>query len=331
MSDAFNPFDAAAAAAAATDGTISSDSQKKNGSWDATNTTMNTTFESDAFEFSAADDADFSANIFQAPFLFPDDPFDVPKTGEKHTIHVALHEQLTCLYEGNDNAPSSQVEGTIHVRSSTSAPFHLLMRDQSSHLESFREDPKYCTTALSKEDGFLDDRLLTITLPNSLAKKQKIASYTCNETLLPIPLLVKNKVLVEGDRCRVGIKVRSNPANQRHLTQVAILMAVPPDIRGESVKLTRQGGVWDGMKRIVAWPIDRGLAPGELIEIQAQFSFVSPTAGFPRPLPTFPILVRCDGSNDQFSDVQLCTDMHESRPSINMSLTRTVRIIHRKV
>jgi hypothetical protein len=325
MSDAFNPFDAADQ-----DGF-----QYQDENWDAVNATLNTTFAPDAFDFPAAGGdgggEDVSANLLQAPVLFPDDPFSVQSNGAQYTIHVALHEQLTCMYDGNDSAPSSQVEGSIHVRSSSTNPFSLLMRDRSKHMDSFHVDPKYCVTVTNDADALLGDRLLKIVLPSSSAKKQKIASYTCGSQLRPIPLLVKNKVVVEGDRCRVGVKVRSNPANQRHLTQVAILMAVPPDIRGESVKLTRQGGVWDGMKRIVAWPIEKGLAPGELIEIQAQFNFVSPSGGHLRAAPKFPILVRCGGSNDQFSDVQLCSDLHESQGPVNMSLSRTVRILHRKV
>jgi hypothetical protein len=322
MSDAFNPFDAA------------EDFPHQDQDWDAVNATLNTTFATDAFDFPAAGGdgggADFLGNLLQPPVLFPDDPF-LQTNGAQYTIHVALHEQLTCVHDGNDSAPSSQVEGSIHVRSSSTTPFSLLMRDRSKHMDSILVDPKYCLAVTSDVDALLGDRLLKIVLPTSSAKKQKIASYTCGSQLRPIPLLVKNKVVVEADRCRVGVKIRSNPANKRHLTQVAILMAVPPDIRGESVKLTRQGGVWDGMKRIVAWPIEKGLAPGELIEIQAQFNFVSSGGGHPRADPKFPILVRCEGSKDQFSDVHICSDLHESQGPVNMSLTRTVQIMHRKV
>ena len=135
----------------------------------------------------------------------------------------------------------------------------------------------------------------------------------------------------DQDRCRVGVKIRSNPANASALENVAILLAVPPDIRGETVKLTRQGGVWDGMKRVVAWSVDR-LLPGELIEIQAQFQFVVKKVD-PRTVPKFPVLVRCDAMNEQFSKIDLVLgSSHESLfipPKMNLS--RSVRIVHRKV
>lgn len=111
---------------------------------------------------------------------------------------------------------------------------------------------------------------------------------------------------------------------------MAILMAVPPDIRGETVKLTRQGGVWDGMKRTISWSVER-LGPGGLLEIQAQFEYITP--GDDRlTTPKFPVLVRCDVQRDQFSDIQLSTDYADERAtSVKMKLSRTVRILHRKV
>jgi hypothetical protein len=349
MSDAFDPFDGESKASA--------DGDVMNATFDTTHT-----FESpDFFEFSALshnDDNDNNMqnnNPLQAPLLFPDDPMfptlqdnsntnnsnnnsnsNISTVAEPNTIHVALHEQLTTLHQGNGNgsAPISQVEGSIHVRSSTASPFSLLIRDENRHIESFHADPKFSMQGNQNDaDSFLGDRdkLLRLTLPINSAKKKKVASYTCSAHLRPIPLLVKSKVLVEEDRCRVGVKIRSNPANQRPLTQIAILMAVPPDIRGETVKLTRQGGVWDGMKRVVAWPAET-LEPGELIEIQAQFNFVSNQDPDRRSEPKFPLLVRCEGTNDQFSDIELITDIPgESYFPVKMRLTRSLLILHRKV
>mmetsp|Transcript_13312 Transcript_13312/g.19162 ORF Transcript_13312/g.19162 Transcript_13312/m.19162 type:complete len:110 (+) Transcript_13312:272-601(+) len=109
-------------------------------------------------------------------------------------------------------------------------------------------------------------------------------------------------------------------------------MAVPPDIQGESVRLTRAGGVWDAMKRIVCWHVPI-LASGELMEIQAQFDVCHTTTTkttTTTTTPKFPVLVRCDARNDQFSEIELrLKDDHNG--GIHMNLTTGVRIVHRKV
>lgn len=310
---------------------------ERNSATESKSAALNETYESEIFQFSAGTASannNSSSNILEAPEMFPDDPMATQgsSVSEQNTVHVALHEQLTSVYDGKETVPSSQVQGSIHARSSTGNPFNLLVRDPKRHLDKFHEDPKFCIKSGSEAYSHHHhvDKLLRITLPADAARKEKVASYTCTSQLKPIPLLVKEKVLMEGDRCRVGVKIRSNPNHVRPLSQIAIIMAVPPDIQGETVKLSRKGGVWDGMKRIVAWPVDL-LEPGELIEIQAQFSFVNPD----RPstaVPKFPILVRCEGTNDQFSNVELTTDtLDETCIPVKLSLTRTVRVIFRKV
>ena len=141
--------------------------------------------------------------------------------------------------------------------------------------------------------------------------------------------LVKTKVQVAKKYCRLGIKIRSNPENLHSLTQLAVIVAVPPDVHGESVRLSRKGGVWDAMKRIVAWSIET-LGPGELIEIQAQFDFVGGEASSRNP--KFPVLVRCDAQKEQFSNIEVTSDVLDqfSTPA-KVLLARSVRILHRKV
>lgn len=312
-------------------------------------TVSGTAFESDLFDFSTlsksnpaavsagdAIDSFHDQDFLSESTVFPDLTTDRSGWIDPTTVHVALHEQLTTRYDGNDGIAVSHVEGSIHARSSCGSPFTLAIMDKNRHIETLQEDPSFC---ISRRTPDLYDShvptdictLLTVALPPHTAKKQKIASYLCTSHVKPIPLLVKSKVVIEGGRCRVGIKIRSNPANRQSLKQIAILMAVPPDIRGETVKLTRQGGVWDGIKRVMAWPAE-SLSPGELIEIQAQFSFTDTSQGHEKRRPTFPILVRCEGTNDQFSDVRLTTDESDViHAPVKMSLTRSVLILHRKV
>lgn len=294
--------------------------------------------QSDMFQFSVKSSP--SSLNDQHPFhdnghdMFPSPPTNsTPDRIEPTAIHVALHEQLTTRYEGNNNIAVSHVEGSIHVRAPRGSPFTLAITDANGHIEILQEDPTFCIRRRTNVPN--PTILLTVALPSDSAKKLRIASYLCTNVVRPIPFLVKSKVLVEGTRCRVGVKIRSNPTNRQSLTQISILMAVPPDIRGETVKLTRRGGVWDEMKRVVAWPAE-SLSPGDLIEIQAQFNFVDMNRNTNQVQkqadPTFPILVRCEGTNDQFSDVQLGTDESDDvHTPVKMSLTRSVLILHRRV
>lgn len=129
------------------------------------------------------------------------------------------------------------------------------------------------------------------------------------------------------ESCRVGIRMRANPTNKSPLINGAILLAVPPYIKGESIKTSREGSVWDGMKRVVAWSMEV-LEPGQSMEIQAQFEFAS-SGDYE---PQFPILVRCDATNAQFSDVQLYSELSDNQSfPVKLKLSRSVRVLHRKV
>ena len=127
--------------------------------------------------------------------------------------------------------------------------------------------------------------------------------------------------------------MRANPTNKSPLTNGAIVMAVPPDIKGDSVKTSREGSVWDAMKRVVAWSLDE-LEPGQSMEIQAQFELETALEpdGPPRPHPKFPVLVRFDATNAQFSDVQLNSELLDNQSlQVKVKLSRSVRVLHRKV
>jgi len=138
--------------------------------------------------------------------------------------------------------------------------------------------------------------------------------------------LVKSKVQASGLRCRIGVKIRSNPDNLQRLQRIAVMMSVPPDIRGESAKLSWKGGVWDAMKRVVAWRIE-ALEPGDLIEFQAQFDCLTSMSS-DRPPPKFPILVRCDAEDDYFSGISFES---EEQARLQIQVSKSFHILHRKV
>lgn len=112
------------------------------------------------------------------------------------------------------------------------------------------------------------------------------------------------------------------------MTRITIVLAVPPHVHGETVKMSRKGGVWDDMKRTLSWAID-ALDPGEALEIQAQFEIVDD-----RDLvrvPNFPALVRCEYPA-LFSSLQLDENCNESLETpLRLKLNKSTRILHRKV
>jgi len=147
---------------------------------------------------------------------------------------------------------------------------------------------------------------------------------------------------------RVGFKVRANPSNLESLNNMVIFIAVPPFVEGEAVKMSRQGGVWDAMKRTICWTVDK-LDPGEVLEIQAQFQ-----SGNLKNLAQvdlqFPVLVRADlpllfSRIDVSTDYSTCVSKESSdtlqggtdannidaASVLKSSVSRCTRILHRKV
>jgi len=208
-----------------------------------------------------------------------------------------------------------------------------VVRDDDNIIATFDSDPRLCQDITqSNASTIVDDgiRVLRVTLPEGSCKQLKIFTYQCDPKLRPIPLLVKTKVQVAKQHCRLGIKIRSNPERMQSLIHVAIIIAIPPDVHGESVRLSRNGGVWDSMKRIVTWSVET-LGPGELLEIQAQFEFVGGESSLSRS-PKFPVLVRCDSPKEQFSNIEFSSDFTDQSSSpTKLSFVQSVRIMHRKV
>lgn len=105
------------------------------------------------------------------------------------------------------------------------------------------------------------------------------------------------------------------------------MIAVPPCVDGPSVKMSKEGGCWDEMKRTISWIVD-SLSPGEALDIQTQFEA---TEGSDQE-PTFPVMIRCEGSM-LFSGIEINANVHCDAPCqpIEMKLHETVRILHRKI
>jgi hypothetical protein len=113
------------------------------------------------------------------------------------------------------------------------------------------------------------------------------------------------------------------------MKNMTIMMAVPPDVDGETVKTSRKGGSWEELKRTLCWSVEE-LEPGKALEIQAQFALLE-GGGANSRIPKFPVLVRCDYPL-LFSTLSLSTEYrdYQSVP-IKISLRTSSRILHRKV
>jgi hypothetical protein len=119
-------------------------------------------------------------------------------------------------------------------------------------------------------------------------------------------------------------------------------MAIPPDVDGETMKMSINGGTWDPMKRVIVWSW-RQLPSGDTMEVQLQFHYLG---GFvedaDKTPPRFPILVRCDGIMDQLSDIAINVggkdesqegniESNKEETPYHLVLSQTYRIFHRKV
>ena len=140
---------------------------------------------------------------------------------------------------------------------------------------------------------------------------------------------------------RVGFKIRANPSNTEALNNMVILIAVPPFVQGETVKMSRKGGVWDEMKRTICWTVEK-LDPGEVLEIQAQFQS-GKLHNLAQVDLQFPVLVRADVPL-LFSGIDVSTECHSANDgkvgdegdvpntvNVKSSVTKCTRILHRKV
>ncbi|GAX19924.1 hypothetical protein FisN_1Lh607 [Fistulifera solaris] len=258
-----------------------------------------------------------------------------PNASSTPLVKVYSHEQLAAQYDDVSNEGEISIEGTIYVQAMgpSSTPFCIVLRDLLGQIDRIEERVDVCcdiTDRVSSRGLHSSDRILRISLNSSPAspfRETIVLKYFCIPTLRPVPLLVKSRVQQSREHTRVGFKIRANPSNQFPLYQIMIIMAVPPNMDGESVRLSRPGGVWDEMKRTIAWSI-KYLQPGEALEIQAQFSSMD---GNGQRSGSFPILVRTEYPR-LFSAVEVVNEYWDAvTPAIQLETACAGRLLHRKV
>jgi hypothetical protein len=188
--------------------------------------------------------------------------------------------------------------------------------------------PSWNTLAVQNSNPFLWYAHMPIDEP-ALNKKpmgRLIFAFAC-DCFLFFQQLLKSKVQQDDSSCKVGIRIRANPSNSRALTQLAIVIVIPPDLNGYSVQMSRKGGQWDDMKRTLSWTLDR-LAPGDAIDMQAIFANVQ--NGNPTER-RFPILLQCRG-DELFSKVEAHGNtVEEPSQRLRLDVAQLSTVLFRKV
>jgi hypothetical protein len=167
-----------------------------------TNAVFDTSFESDPFEFSAVSSAARPTERDSPSHFFPDDPFASKDSSSilkgLVTVPVAIHEQLSTLYDNVSAEGSVCVEGSVYVKplGELTAPFCLVFRDLLEHVERIEEKSEVCRNITEKTPPkglHRTDRVLRVTPPpSSVSKEIAILNYVCVQNLRPVPIVSRN-------------------------------------------------------------------------------------------------------------------------------------------
>lgn len=127
------------------------------------------------------------------------------------------------------------------------------------------------------------------------------------------------------------MQISSNPHNEDNLTDLTIIMGVPPMVQGETLTTSPPGGVWNASKRSVIWCVSE-LGGGEKFQLQARFAVDPDTPVSEDDKPKFPVLVRCQCKYAQLSEVELeAIENPDVFPAdLRMKLARRFRLSHRE-
>eukprot|EP00339_Tiarina_fusa_P013514 CAMPEP_0116996154 /NCGR_PEP_ID=MMETSP0472-20121206/65_1 /TAXON_ID=693140 ORGANISM="Tiarina fusus, Strain LIS" /NCGR_SAMPLE_ID=MMETSP0472 /ASSEMBLY_ACC=CAM_ASM_000603 /LENGTH=746 /DNA_ID=CAMNT_0004694701 /DNA_START=278 /DNA_END=2518 /DNA_ORIENTATION=- len=257
--------------------------------------------------------------------------------GPRVQVNVALNEDLTCFYKLSKMS-SCSVEGVVQVQVKSNTqqgvPFFLLIKDPSKHIQSIQENKKFADNmaeALMQEPpGARPDYKFTVSVPKA-DNYFPVMRYKCGNELRPVPIRVQTRVRLEESHWRVALQISSNPHNEDNLTDLTIIMGVPPVVKGESLTTSPPGGVWNASKRSVIWCVSE-LGGGEKFQLQARFEIDPDAPSAPDEKPKFPVLVRCQCMYAQLSDVEVeVRDIPEVFPAeVKMKLARRFRLSHRE-
>ena len=276
---------------------------------------------------------------------------------DPNEIQIQIHqsEMMSCVYDSEpNNTPTMDIKGSFNIKPTTDIlgrTFFIALEDPDRHLKevtSFFEIAKEVTDLIhqlpNEEHPFVKkhqeqgNRIYKVTIPQNIdclsSDPFQILKYTGSEFLRPIPLLVSTRVRVAGKVCRVGVKIRSNPSNKQQVKNAIVLVAIPPDVNGESVKMSIKNGAWDPLKRVIVYKCE-DMKSGETVDMQLQFEYLAPTldAKEVANMPRFPVMVRCEGFNEKLSSIELKVGgtLDDVKKYYALKLDKTYKLFHRKI
>lgn len=254
-------------------------------------------------------------------------------TSVKALVNVALNEDLTCFYKLS-KLSSCSVEGVVQVQVRSNVdrmvPFSLLIKDPSGYIQTIQENKMFAKSVADKTKK--SDFAFAVSVPKA-EEYFPVMRYKCGDDLRPVPIRVQTRVRLEDSHWRVALQISSNPHNDDSLTDLTIIMGVPPEVDGESLTTSPPGGVWNASKRSVIWCVSE-LGGGEKFQLQARFEIASnsPTDFDDDEKPKFPVLVRCQCMYAQLSDIEI--DVRSALlampDDVKMKLARRFRLSHRE-
>mmetsp|Transcript_26176 Transcript_26176/g.32264 ORF Transcript_26176/g.32264 Transcript_26176/m.32264 type:complete len:266 (-) Transcript_26176:116-913(-) len=158
-----------------------------------------------------------------------------------------------------------------------------------------------------------------------------ILKYKCKPALVPVPLRIQSRVRTFLHDCRVALQVSSNPSNQKHLSDITIVMSIPLNVIGETLATQPEGGIFNSEKRSVIWCVSE-LGSGEKFQLQAQFKLHKTVEEYGEH-PSFPISLRCQSLYTHFSGITLeCGDIPNTFPAdVKSKIARRFRISHKEI
>lgn len=148
---------------------------------------LDTTFESNLFEFSVDECSLQDDHTENRSTIFSDDIFE---QYQETTVQVAVHEQLSAMYDDFSQEGAITVTGSIHVKTPKVTPFTLVLRDEAHIVQRVEVFVASEVCELLQDGAVGGDRQLRVNLHESQSNEEiLIAKYFCLPTLRPVPLV----------------------------------------------------------------------------------------------------------------------------------------------
>eukprot|EP00593_Proboscia_inermis_P012602 CAMPEP_0171321834 /NCGR_PEP_ID=MMETSP0816-20121228/114593_1 /TAXON_ID=420281 /ORGANISM="Proboscia inermis, Strain CCAP1064/1" /LENGTH=265 /DNA_ID=CAMNT_0011820185 /DNA_START=3 /DNA_END=800 /DNA_ORIENTATION=+ len=247
-----------------------------------------------------------------------------------------------CNVVGTINVAVQSVQdeesGTL-IEREMDTPFLLNITDSSHQIKSIEENDDLVTDFTKDINAQSNQRVHHVLIPQHQDDVfLNVANYETNMKLPSPPVRVQTKVQVASKFCRVGINIKADKMNESNLTDLSVLMAVPNAVKGDTVKMSRRGGIWDSLKRMLVWNV-KELKIGAELGLQAQFEIILNSGGDDNGIIDtsalcFPVLLRCSSLQGQLSglDIDLLeADGDESIFHLTHTYSRTYRIMYRTI